>query len=269
MKLMESTLDNADLDPAARGEILQRIESNLLNSDHSLPPARNAGCAYHEVLDEVKESDLFLHHKRISLEAASELYPRLKDLVENASDPLDAAFRVSALGNILDVAVPNSYDIDQEIDQLLEADIVGDGLRSFRDKIKNADGLLLLADNAGETIFDRVLIETLPVPVVYAVKSGPAFDDALVDDALKAGIDQVADVIETGTIYPGTYLPSCSPEFQKIFTSAQVVLAKGQANYETLNDADRDLFFLLKVKCDVVSSEIGIELGNLAFVYKE
>ncbi len=149
----------------------------------------------------------------------------------------------------------------------MEYKIWGDSLELFRIKLSQSPSLLILADNAGESVFDKVLIETLSVPVIYAVKSGPAFDDALVEDARQAGIDQVANLVESGTPYPGTYLPSCSTEFQDLFKNTPLILAKGQANFETLSDSSRDLFFLLKVKCDVVSQEITYPVGSLTLKY--
>ncbi len=268
MNLITSTLNSSGLDRAKHKELLERITKDLTNADFSLPPARHAGAAYHQILRESGSEDLFLNHKQASLEAAAKHYPKLKSLVEHAPDPLDAAIRVSALGNILDIANPDQYELDQEIDTLLNIDVAGNGLGIFKNKLAGADSLLLLADNAAETIFDKVLIETLELPVIYAVKSAPAFDDALIEDAQKAGIDQIAEIIESGTPYPGTFLPTCSPEFQRIFYSAPLILAKGQGNFETLNDTGRDLFFLLKVKCEVVSREIEYPLGSLTFKYK-
>jgi uncharacterized protein with ATP-grasp and redox domains len=123
--------------------------------------------------------------------------------------------------------------------------------------------LLILADNAAETVFDRVLIEHLDLPVIYAVKSAPAFDDALYEDAIQSGVGQMAQIIPSGTPFPGTHLSSCTAEFRELFESAPLILAKGQANFETLSDVNRELYFLLKVKCEVVSQEINFPLGSL------
>jgi uncharacterized protein with ATP-grasp and redox domains len=267
--LIKTTLDLTDLDDQSRQQLLDQVQSDLEAADLSLPPARIAGACYRKILVAAGDPDLFQAHKTNSMREAQKLYPGLKDMVESHHDPLDAAVRVSALGNILDVANPNSYDLDQEIQNLFEVNISGESLERLRTEISRADSLLLIADNAGEMIFDKVLIETLDLPVFYAVKSGPAFDDGLIDDARAAGIEKIANLIESGTPYPGTYLPSCSQEFQEIFNTAPLILAKGQANYETLNNIDRDLFFLLKVKCEVVSQTIGYAQGNLVLKYKQ
>lgn len=269
MNLMESTLGKANMDSPSRQAILNKFREDWVKTDMTLPPAQTAGLVYQKVLQVTNQDDLFKTHKASSIQEALKLFPLLKILTEGALDPLDAAIRISALGNILDAANPNSYDIDEEISLLFDDKLWGNSLEFFREKLSNADSLLFLADNAGETVFDKVLIESLDVPVVYAVKSAPAFDDALLIDAIQAGIDKVARLIESGTPYPGTYLPSCTPEFQELFSSAPLVLAKGQANFETLSDTQRDIFFLLKVKCDVISNEIGYPTGSLTLKYKQ
>ena len=268
LNLMEFTMDKGNIDDSTRSAILDKISESWIKADMTIPPARTAGLIYQNILHETGQEDLFKAHKEASVMEAIKLYPVLKKLVEDASEPLAAAVRISALGNILDAGNPNSYDIDEEISRVFEGKIWGDSLDTFRDKLSTSDTLLLLADNAGETVFDRVLIETLDIPVTYVVKGGPALDDALITDASQAGIDRIARIIESGTSYPGTYLPSCTPEFREIYENAPLVLSKGQANYETLSESDRDLFFLLKVKCEVISEDIGIPTGSLTLKYK-
>ena len=267
MNLMESTLNKTDMDHLSRQMILDKIELDWTKTDMSLPPALTAGLIYQKLLQETDQDDLFKDHKKSSIQEALKLYPSLKTLVEQARDSLDIAIRISALGNILDAGNPNSYNIDEEIARLFDDRIWGESLEIFRKKLSDADSLLILADNAGEAVFDKVLIEALNVPVIYAVKSAPAFDDALLIDARQAGIDKVAKLIESGTPYLGTYIPSCTPEFRDLFQNSPLVLAKGQANFETLNDNNRDIFFLLKVKCDVISKEIGYPVGSLVLKY--
>ena len=267
MNLMESTLNKTDMDNLSRQMILDKFELDWTKTDMSQPPALTAGLIYQKLLQETDQDDLFKDHKKSSIQEALKLYPSLKTLVEQARDSLDTAIRISALGNILDAGNPNSYNIDEEIARLFDDRIWGDSLEIFRKKLSDADSLLILADNAGEAVFDKVLIEALNVPVIYAVKSAPAFDDALLIDARQAGIDKVAKLIESGTPYLGTYIPSCTPEFRDLFQNSPLVLAKGQANFETLNDNNRDIFFLLKVKCDVISKEIGYPVGSLVLKY--
>ena len=264
-----SAARRADASEAQQRQILLNTMHELSSMPEDATPLQMAHGIHRQVRQLTNNTDPYQQAKAIATQQALALYPKLKECISRSIDPLETAVRIAIAGNIIDLGVAESYDLEATLKRVLTDQFAINDLQAFRNALKQNHSILYLADNAGETVFDRVLIETLNLPVTYAVKSGPAFDDALVEDALKAGIDQVAKVIETGTIFPGTYLPSCSPEFQQVFSSAQLVLAKGQANYETLNDVDRDIFFLLKIKCEVVSSEIGIELGKLALKYKE
>lgn len=258
---------NADIQKESRQEILNWIQIDLKQADKSLPPAKIAGEIYLDILKQTGAEDLFANYKKKSISEALKLYPQLKSMIDQAEDKLDAAIRISALGNILDISNPNQYDLNFEIERLFHQKIQGDSLEIFREKLSEAKFLLVLADNAGETVFDKVLLEALDTPVIYAVKGSPAFDDALIEDAKRVGIDQAAELITSGTPFPGTYLPSCSPEFQKLFQEAPIVLSKGQANFETLSDSSREIFFLLKVKCEAVSKEIKHPVGDLVLKY--
>lgn len=267
IKLFTSTLERTPLTEDQKADFLTRFESYWAEADLTLPPARTVGVIYQQVLRETGQVDLFLAKKNRSTQEALRLYPLLKAITTQTEDKLDAALRISALGNILDAGNPNNYDLDEEVRLLFSSPLLGGSFDLFKDKLRNASSLLFLADNAGETVFDRVLIETLELPVFYAVKSAPALDDALLEDAHRAGLSEIATLLETGTPYPGTYLPSCSPEFQKAFQNADLILAKGQANYETLSEVDRDLFFLLTVKCEVIGQDIGLPVGSLTLNY--
>ncbi len=126
-----------------------------------------------------------------------------------------------------------------------------------------------LADNAGETVFDRVLIETLAKPTTYVVKGGPVLNDALLEDALDAGLDRVADIIDNGSDAPGTILDLCSATMRAEFDAASLIVAKGQANYETLSDCPRDIFFLLQVKCHVIAQHVGVPVGSMVIMEQD
>jgi len=213
MKLFTSTLEKIDLSQSQKMDFLTRFEAYWKDADMSLPPARTVGVIYHQVLDETNQDDLFKAHKTRGVREALKLYPRLKNIVDQSKDKLDAALRISALGNILDAGNPNSYDLEEEVSLLFSVPLEGESLSLLKEKLLAAPTVLFLADNAGETVFDRVLIETLDLPTIYAVKSGPALDDALLMDAQQAGLEDIATLLETGTSYPGTYLPSCSSFF--------------------------------------------------------
>ncbi|MCK5255186.1 MAG: DUF89 family protein, partial [Deltaproteobacteria bacterium] len=122
-------------------------------------------------------------------------------------------------------------------------------------------------DNAGEIVFDRLFIEQLPrEKVTYVVRGEPIINDVTIEDAREVDMFELVDVIDNGSDAPGTILETCSHEFQKRFASSDLVIAKGQGNYETLSDINKRIFFLLQVKCPVIAKDIGFEVGS--FVVK-
>ncbi len=262
-KLIDSTLLNLDLPESEVKDLAKMASTELFRSDPALPPASIAGEIYNKILQKTNQPDLFSSYKENSIQNALELYPLLKETVARAEDKVEAAIRISALGNILDISNPNQYDLNIEVKNILDYPLLGDSLQVFKSELHQTRSLLILADNAGETVFDRVLIETIDIPVIYAVKGSAAFDDAVYEDAVLSGVTSCATVVSSGTSYPGTYLPSCSDEFVTQFNNAELVLSKGQGNFETLNEVDRTIFFLLKTKCEVVSGEIGFPIGSL------
>jgi uncharacterized protein with ATP-grasp and redox domains len=99
--------------------------------------------------------------------------------------------------------------------------------------------------------------------VAYAVKGGPVLNDATRDDALATGVDEVAEIVSTGSDAPGTTLGRCSETFQRLYGDAELVIAKGQANYETLSEEGEKVFFLLQTKCRVIASDVGVPVGSI------
>ncbi|MFY9402150.1 MAG: ARMT1-like domain-containing protein, partial [Candidatus Omnitrophota bacterium] len=145
---------------------------------------------------------------------------------------------------------------------------------AFKKSLKNAKSILYLADNAGEVVFDRILIEEIkkkyPGKIIfYAVKEKPIINDALLEDALFCGIDRVARIISNGTDAPGTILSLCSSDFKKIYKSADMVISKGQGNFESLSKAKKEIFFLFMVKCPVVAREVKGRIGDYVLLYNK
>jgi uncharacterized protein with ATP-grasp and redox domains len=133
-----------------------------------------------------------------------------------------------------------------------------------------ARSILYLADNAGEIVFDRLLIERLPAGrVTVVVRGAPVINDATRADAQVAGLDRIAEIIDNGSDAPGTVLEDCSAQFRERFESADVIIAKGQGNFETLSAAGANICFLLKIKCPVLATHTGIELGTQALIHRE
>lgn len=207
--------------------------------------------------------DIYAREKDNSTAEALALYPEWKEVVRQADDPLESAVRLAIAGNIIDFGPLDSYDLEATIQRVMEQPFAIDDLEALRSAIDAADEILYLADNTGETVFDRILIETIDKPVVYAVKEAPILNDATVVDAQAAGLDEVATIVSCGARYPGTLLAHCSAEFVQRFRQAQLIIAKGMGNYEALSAEDAPIFFLLQVKCDMVGQDLDVPKGSI------
>jgi len=206
--------------------------------------------------------DPYREDKEQATQQALAFYPGLKKKVNEASDPLEMAIRIAIAGNIIDLGAAENYDLDATLQHVLSQALAINDIVSFRMALARRPSVLYLADNAGETVFDRILIETLDTPVTYVVKAGPIINDATLEDAVAAGIDQVAKIIDNGSNAPGTLLDQCSKTFRNHFAQADLVIAKGQANYESLSEISAPIFFLLQAKCSVIAGELGIIEGG-------
>jgi damage-control phosphatase, subfamily I len=196
---------------------------------------------------------------------AIRLLPDLRALVAAANDPLEVAARIAIAGNVIDMGVPTGVteqDVHRSISEALAAPPFP-LLDEFRQAVASARSILYLADNAGEIVFDRLLIEQLSaVRVILAVRGSPVINDATVADARAAGLHAIVEVVGNGSDAPGTLLDDCSAEFIGHFEAADLILAKGQGNFETLSDEPRNIFFLFKAKCPVIAAHAGQPLGS-------
>ncbi|MCK4292775.1 MAG: DUF89 family protein [Planctomycetes bacterium] len=222
----------------------------------------------HRLIREITGAkDPYLEVKNRYNRLALEMYPELKERIETSADPLEAALRLAIAGNIIDLGVKTSIkelDIEKIINDSLTADFDGRRIEEFRNAVSRAEKILYLADNAGEIVFDRLLIERLPCEkVTVVVKGVPVINDAMLEDAEFAGLTEIVEVIDNGSDAPGTILESCSQTFRDRFEEADLIIAKGQGNYETLSDIDKDIFFILKAKCHVIAKDLGCEMGEM------
>ena len=199
--------------------------------------------------------------------AALKLYSELRYLIIESENQLETAVRLAIAGNIIDFGVKSQLEeteLEETINQCLSEELSGMQFEDFGKAVNESENILYLADNAGEIVFDRLLIEQMPTEkVTVAVKGSPVINDATIEDAIHAGLPQIVDVIENGSDAPGTILENCSQAFRDHFAKADLVVAKGQGNYETLSDVNKNIFFILKAKCPVISRNIGCEVGEM------
>jgi uncharacterized protein with ATP-grasp and redox domains len=249
-------------------EILKTSAQLIEQTDLELSPAENSKPIYDIVTHVTGIQDPYLDLKRKSNEEALRLLPDLQRTVDQAEDRLAAALHVAVAGNIIDLGIGHTYDLHRDVDVILQTPFRIDHTDMFKSEIVPGKTLLMLGDNAGEIIFDRILIEELlrrEIQVTYTVKSQPIINDATFEDAEISGITRLVPVIETGSGDIGINFNNVCAEFMKAFKSADLILAKGHGNFETCDTRPENIYFLLKAKCNVVAGELGVEKGAIVF----
>jgi len=241
----------------------------ILNEEQLSSPAIQ-GKLSEEFCRIINLTDPFKEEKAHSNQIAISLYKRWKPKVLSSVNPFDLALRLSIAGNIMDYGANNRFDVNETIKSVLKASYAINHSTLLKNHIGKAKSILYLGDNAGEIVFDKLFIETISHPkVYYAVKDAPILNDVTMMDAKEAGMDLVAEVISNGDNTPSTVLSKCSTKFLEIYHSVDLIISKGQGNFEGLLKAhDPRIFFLLMVKCDVIAELLQVDKGSFVVYNK-
>jgi hypothetical protein len=259
-------------DQMSRKRILRQVLFRLANESFDKTPPSIGGDIHRIVRRLSGDSDPYLEIKKDSNTLAMKLVPSLNELMRSSNDPFEMAVRLAIAGNVIDSGQGDSISerrVKGAISQCLDQPIRRDTIDELREQIKKASNILYLGDNAGEVFFDKFLVEELQGNnITFVVRGAPIINDALSDDVRMAGLDSLVEVIDNGSDVPGTIVEECSPEFQRRYREADLVIAKGQGNYETLCDEQKQIFFLLQAKCPVIANDIGCQEGDMVIVKK-
>lgn len=210
--------------------------------------------------------DPFGEQKKEQNRVVEALLPWLRETVAAAGDPLLMAVRLAIAGNIVDPGAQESFDLERSVMEAVTGEAGLEAYPVFVEALDRAKTVLYIADNCGEIVFDKVLIETIvhtrDVDITLAVRDVPIINDVTEEDARQVGMQDLCSIVPSGSKMPGTYLPRTSERFRDLFYSADLVISKGQGNWETLEDCDREVFFLFQVKCPVVARVKDCEEGR-------
>lgn len=244
-------------------KVLDEVGMMLVNIPLESTPPESGRLIYHKINEITGNSDPYREIKDRSTKKALSLYSSLKSHIEKSDDRLLTAIRIAIAGNVIDFGPSRAFDIEKEIAESLKKVFAICDYHRFRDYLDEALEILYFGDNAGECVFDKILIEEMKKPVTYVVRDVPIINDATYEDAVQAGIDKVATILSSGTDAPGTILKICSAEFKEVYNNSKFIISKGQGNYEALSNESRPIFFLFKAKCHVIANDIGVDEDDM------
>lgn len=258
-----------NLDETLATEIMKEVKEKALNFDFSKTPPLVAKEVYELLAYKTNLNDPLEELKQASIKNALNYQEIVNNEIKTSQDKLFTAIKGAVAGNVIDFAVTREFSLEEEINSIFHTDFSINDYKSFKEKLENSNSLLILSDNAGENVFDKILIKTIKelypkIQITYATRGKAIINDITIKEALQIGIDKYCKVISSGVDTPGLEKSQASKEFMQLFNKAPLILSKGMGNFECLESyKDNRIFFLYKVKCEVVANKIGQEVGEI------
>jgi len=244
-------------------ELLDEVGYMIKSIPMDNTPVEIAALVYKKIRDITGVVDVFKDKKYQHIQEALLLLPEMRKRVLDSSDPLLTSIRIAIAGNVIDLGMSKEFNLVHDIEIILEQDFALFDYDLFKYELAKTDKILYLGDNAGESVFDRLLIEQLKKPVIYAVRGIPIINDVTLNDAVDSGLDKVCKIISSGTPAPGTIISLCNKSFVEKFNKVGMIISKGQGNYEGLSTTIKQVFFLLKAKCPVIAKDLNVKENDI------
>jgi uncharacterized protein with ATP-grasp and redox domains len=269
----------ADCTTEEQKEILDQVALQIPDFSLNNTPPEMAGVIQKLVKEKTNNDDPYLELKEHSSLEVKKQLPEISKIINDAEDSFFTALKLAIAGNIIDYGANNNLDIKSELFHILEnfdkklehesKDLFN--YDAFLERLASSNTLLYIGDNVGEHFFDKLFIEQIKlkfptIQIKYAYRDVPILNDINRKDVIEAEIDKVAEIMSSGSQLPGTLLKKCSEKFLNEFKNADIIIAKGQGNYETLSEADGPVFFLLMAKCQIIANHANCKLKDLLLI---
>ncbi len=266
MRQAREALDLATDDEQKKMEAMEEI-IKLMNQKFKKGASSNdIGTAIHRIIKKITGNDDPYHVEKVrSNEIAQKFLPQITGLLEK-DNSLENHVKAAIVGNLIDFAALGvDFDPSKVIMDTMDSPLEINHLSELENDLMNVKTVLYLADNTGEIVFDKLLIKKLreyDVQITLALKEKPILNDACEEDALSAGLDEVAELVTTGTDSVGVVYSQLSPEFKELLDDAELIISKGLGNYEGLTEidlGDKPVYCLLNSKCSPIARDIGVK----------
>lgn len=243
----------------------------LLKSMSSYPDDMTAPYLNSKVMKILKEkvnvNDLYIEEKETYNNKILLIEEDIMNNIERSKDKLLSGLKYSMVGNFIDFGAMKNVDdniLNEIIDTALKQDVDISIYNMFKKEILEAEKLCYILDNAGEVVFDKMFIKIIrelnrDVKIDIIVRGEPTLNDVTYKDAISVGIDKYGEIIENGTGIPGTDLREVNEETKNSIFESDVVIAKGQGNFETLCGVDANIYYIFLCKCDMFVRRFDIQ----------
>lgn len=283
VKQLSGTIQLLGIEDSIAKDYAKKVLEMISHEDLDVPPPLMAKKIYKMLSELTGENDPYKEIKRQSNILAIKIVKDLKEVInsEEESEQFATAAKIVISGNIIDYGVNSDINDDviiKEIQSVNQKEVDPVSLKSFEKSILNSKNVFYIGDNAGEVVLDKYFIDNYlsHADVTYAVRGNPIINDSIMEDALFVEMDKSAAIVTTGDGTPGIDFDNTSQDFFEKFKTADMVILKGQGNYETAyredlkqiisskinSKFDKPVYFLFKVKCPLVSEISGYPMGT-------
>ena len=255
----------ATADTAEQHKLMKEFLLVVAGADEDATPPEFAAYFHRRVKELSGVEDFYREEKDRSTALAQKLLPDLQKMVQEAADPFETAVRFVMGGNIIDYGANPDFDLntaEKAICEVIEMDLDRTAVAELKQAMDAASNILYMMDNCGEAVIDHLLIDEYKDKITIGVRGGAILNDVTPAEAMQSGFGDMP-LIHTGDMAPGASLRTSSPEFLQALRKFDLIIAKGQGNYETLCELDRPIFHLLRIKCPVIGKRTGAPLGSL------
>ncbi|MGM0598027.1 MAG: damage-control phosphatase ARMT1 family protein [Myxococcota bacterium] len=247
-----------------RKALMKKSIQLMGQTDLDKSPPEISGLLQNQLSRELKIDDPYLEIKKNYNQILLKKENQFRKLIKTADSPLKTALKLAVAANIIDFGTPYACTeelVEKTLEGALALNLHGSKLEQVAKTLNKAGKILYIGDNAGEIVIDKLLIETIdPGKIVFCVRGGNILNDITRKDAVECGIDKICPIIDTNSRIPGVALNLTSSEFKNHFETADLIIAKGQGNFETLSQVTKPILYLLKAKCKAVSELLEVPL---------
>lgn len=257
--------------PWLQRQVMNRVMTEFPEIDFDRSPAEVSFDCLMVAHKKLGVKDPYKKEKQSQNDSAIAILEKISASLSDQHDSLETAVKLSLAGNIIDLGImDHNLDVDKTISDILDSPLAINDFEVFKDRLNKARSALYILDNAGEIVFDKFLMEQLGrnIEITAVVRRVPILNDVTNSDAEYIALDKLADITDPGVECFGIPLHKTSAEFQELFQTADMVISKGQANYETLENNERDIFFLMMAKCDCIANHLGVKKMSPVLIYK-
>ena len=249
--------------------LVSTVEKMSEEFSFELSPPEIAADVYEKMAQIAHKEDLYDEVKELSTQKALSFIPLLKEQLRTSENKLLTATKIAVAGNVIDLAAEVEFDLEEELSKIFHTEFSHNDFEKLTHTLQRAKKVVVLGDNVGEHIFDYLYIETLQelypqIHFSYMVRGNPIINDVTLKEAKEVGFDKLCELVDSGVNTPGFTYNRANTYAQELFDGADLVISKGMGNYECLTPSHKKgICFLLKVKCNVVATSLGQELGDI------